>query len=372
MKVILLLFALAGPASAARAQVPPPPIDVVGNMPAQRPMLAWMPGEARCGGELVSAVMMRRPYTTLGWAYDGPPQAVSYRFRIDDTGRPLSIARDGSSHLPQTDDIGPALASTRFAAGATREDCEIIYTARRTPLEAAPVEDLISYWLNPIAGSVPGKVWNRIRPAGATCGDEPRPQPLTQVFPDFPTLSSTPGIRDWSMVAYDQDASGRPINVRIAYGTRNEALDKAAVTAMTASRYSGGARTGCLYPYRRRAGKMAAPALPDPEPLRPAGSNCPTEENWATRPALIYPEPYRRRSIEGSAIVAFDVAPWGETGNLRVLASEPSDDFGRQAMNLIRNAKKAPSASGYVGCIDRFHFVMGPTGEATVDHPARP
>lgn len=372
MKVILLLLALAGPASAALVQVPPPPVDVVGDMPAQRPMLAWMPGEVRCGGARVPVAMMRRPYTTLGWASNGPPQSVSYRFRIDDTGRPLSIVRDAGRYLPQIDDIGPALASTRFAAGAAREGCEISYTARRTPLDAAPVEDLISYSLTPIAGALPQEAWNRIRPAGATCGDEPRPQPLTQVFPDFRTLPSTPGIRDWSMVVYDQDASGRPINVRIAYGTRNQALDKAAVTAMKASRYSGGARTGCRYPYWRRAGKMAAPALPDPATLRPADSNCPVEDDWAIRPALVYPEPYRRRSIEGSAIVAFDVAPWGQTGNQRVLASEPSDDFGQQAMTLIRNAKKPPSASGYVGCIERFHFLIAPTGEATVDHPARP
>lgn len=371
MKVILLLLALASPASAVPAQVPSPPA-VVGNPQAQRPMLAWMPGEARCGGDRISVVMMRRPYTTLGWASNnGPPQSISYRFRIDDMGRPLSIERVGNAPVSQADDIGPALASTRFAAGAAQEDCEVSYTARRTPLDAAPVEDLISYSLNPIAGPLPEAGWNRIRPAGATCGDEPRPQPLTQVFPDFPTLPSTPGIRDWSMVAYDQDASGRPINVRIAYGTRNEALDKAAVTAMKASRYSGGARTGCLYPYWRMPAKMAAPALPDPETLRPAGSNCPADGDWASRPALVYPEPYRRCSIEGAAIVAFDVAPWGETGNLRVVASEPSDDFGRQAMNLIRNAKKAPSASGHVGCIERVRFVMAPTGEATVDHAAR-
>ena len=34
------------------------------------------------------------------------------------------------------------------------------------------------------------------------------------------------------------------------------------------------------------------------------------------------------RAIEGWAVIAFDVAPWGGTGNVRVVASEPAADFG--------------------------------------------
>jgi TonB family protein len=359
MRTIFWLIVAAGTASAALAQnPPPPPVFAPHAAPSERAMLAWMPGEVRCGGEAISATMMRRPLVTLAWPYQNQPASVGYRFRIDETGRPLSIKRSDSVHIPQTDDIAPSLAAARFDRGAARADCEITYAQRRTSLETAPIEDLISYSLNPIAGDLPKAGWDRIKPVGTTCLDAPRPQPLTQVFPDFNKVASTPGVRDWSMVAYDQDTDGKPTNVRIDHGTRNAALNTASVEAIKDSTYSGGARIGCRYPYWRAPGRMAAPPTPDPETLRPAGSTCPTNGDWATRPALVYPEAYRRRSIEGVAIIAFDVASWGETGNFRVLASEPSEAFGQQAISMIRAAKKAPSQMGQVGCIERLRFVM--------------
>ncbi len=98
--------------------------------------------------------------------------------------------------------------------------------------------------------------------------------------------------------------------------------------------------------------------------FRPTTSNCDaSDDTYATQPRLIYPEAYSKRSIEGWAIVAFDVAPWGELGNLRVLASQPSEDFGQQALQVLRSARKAPSQAGRVGCVDKVVFRMGPTDE---------
>ena len=371
MKTIFWLIIAAGLDSAALAQAlpPPPPVLAPHAAPPERAMLAWIPGEVRCDGEVVSAAMMRRPLVTLAWPYQNQPTSVGYRFRIDETGRPLSIKLRDSAHVPQGDDIAPSLAAARFDPGAARADCEITYAQRRTSLETAPLEDLMSYSLNRIAGDLPKAGWDRIKPVGTTCLDAPRPQPLTQVFPDFNKVASTPGVKDWSMVAYNQDADGSPTNVRIDHGTRNAALDAAAIKAMKASRYSGGARTGCRYPYWRAPGRMAAPPTPDPETLRPAGSTCPINGDWATPPALVYPDAYRRRSIEGVAIVAFDVASWGEAGNFRVLASEPSEAFGQQAMTMLRAAKKAPSQMGQVGCIERISFVMAPADTEVPDGP---
>ena len=61
-------------------------------------------------------------------------------------------------------------------------------------------------------------------------------------------------------------------------------------------------------------------------------------------------------------MVAYDVAPWGEPGNIRVLASEPAEAFGTQAGNVIRTARLAPTQAGHTGCVDRVRFVMGPEG----------
>jgi TonB family protein len=72
---------------------------------------------------------------------------------------------------------------------------------------------------------------------------------------------------------------------------------------------------------------------------------------------LRFPEPYRRRAIEGWAVVTYDVAPWGEINNIQVKASQPSADFGAQAVTVLRSARVKPGP-GAVGCVERVRFVM--------------
>ena len=333
-----------------------------------------MPGEVRCGGVVVAAMPMRRPWTSLYWSSPtaDAPKPLAFTFRIAADGRVMSIAREGVVYTPFSEDVAPSLAATRFAPGAERTGCRVSYTASRTPLAAAPVEDLISYSLNPTSGALPKAGWDRIRPQGATCLTEPRPQPLTQVYPDFRSFDGTPGVRDWSMVAYDQDADGKPTHVHVAYGTGNAALDAASVKAIAASRYSGGARTGCRYPYWHAPERLPAPAMPEEATVRPAGATCPEGRKWATRPVLRFPDAWRRRSIEGWAIVTYDVAPWGEIGNAKVVAAEPAEDFGKQAMQVLRSARLAAAPQGATGCVDRVRFVMGPVGGADTNETPPP
>ena len=83
-----------------------------------------------------------------------------------------------------------------------------------------------------------------------------------------------------------------------------------------------------------------------------------------------FPEPFRRRPFEGWAVVRYDVAPWGATGNIEVLASEPAAAFGEQAKRVIASATKAPLSSGMAGCVDRVLFRL-PEGTGTkADEPA--
>ncbi len=357
----------------------PPPVVTTDPSPS-RPLIAWMPGTIRCGDTVVTATTLRRPLTELGWSA-GPDiiKPVTLRFRIDDTGRPLSIERSGTSPAgdngdPFSQDIEPSFAASRFAPGAARTGCTIEYRLRRTQMAMTPVEDLVSYTISPVSGPLPKAGWDRIRSedgTGGDCFDPPRAQPLVSVLPDFARLPATPGVRDWTLVGYDLDRSGRPIRLRTLHGTGNAALDAAGLKAMRGSRFASGPRTGCRYPYWKAASRLVAPAMPDPATLQPAGGTCPANTGWATPPRLTYPEPYRRRSVEGWAIIAYDVAPWGEPGNARVLASEPSADFGQRALRIIGSARKPASAVGGSGCVDAVRFVMGPEAPAA-DDPASP
>ncbi len=344
--------------------VPPPPVvSIAGDQrPSSRQMLAWNPGEVRCDGVAIDGAALR-PAVEIAFFDPQRVRAVSYHFTIDAAGRTHSIARDTSEFSPIGQDIGPALAASRFAAGTKRENCLIEYVPKFDTLASVPIADLVAYSIHPAGPKLPKEGWDRIGAVG-NCRDRPRPAPLLSGHPEFLKLKATPGARDWSLVGYDTDADGRPVEVRIAYGTGNDELDAAAKEAIRVSRFTGGARTGCLHPYWRSAGTLPAPAAPAEEQMRPANAVCPAKVEWASRPTTQYPPAYRKRAIEGWAIVAFDTAPWGEVGNVKVLDAQPSADFGQQAMTIVRSGRVAPSAQGASGCVETVKFLMPVSGQA--------
>lgn len=349
--------------------VPPAP-PVVPSWRASQQMLSWNPGEVRCDGVAVDGTAVRRPAVEMAVLDPQRNKAMSYRFAIDATGRTRSIVRENGEPTPFGQDVGPALAASRFPAGAKRENCQISYAPKFDPLRSAPIADLVAYSIHPTGQKLPQEGWDRFGTPG-NCRDKPRPSTLLRAYPDFSKVRSTPGARDWSLVAYDTDAEGRPIDARIAHGTGNAELDAAAVEAVRASRFTGGARTGCLYPYWRAAGKLAAPGRPAEEQMRPANAVCPAKVEWATRPTTYYPPAYRKRGIEGWAIVSFDIAPWGEVSNVKVLDAQPSADFGQQATFIVRSGRVAPSAQGASGCVETVKFMM-PAGDQAVEEDERP
>jgi len=372
MKILLSgLAATALLAPQAQALSTPPPPPIIDDQPVGAPLqwLKWTPGEVRCGGQAVAPVAMGQPAGRFGFVPEGAPTQQRYRFRIDAAGRPLTIVQDSMMTFSQVagDDPGAVLAVSRFPAGPARSDCTIAFVAQGTPIDAAPPGDLMAYSISSMFGRMSAPAWKRITPAGSTCFDTPRPAPLIRVLPDFDALPATPGVKDWSMVGYDLDAKGRPTQVRIVEGTGNRALDAASVKAIQGSRFTGGARTACLYPFWRKPAPVASPESPDKASLRPEGSNCPADRPWAVMPKLIYPAAYRQRGIEGWAAIAYDVAPWGETGNIRVLASEPATAFGQQAIQIVRLARKAPSQESATGCVEIVRFVIGKDDAAADD-----
>jgi TonB family protein len=75
---------------------------------------------------------------------------------------------------------------------------------------------------------------------------------------------------------------------------------------------------------------------------------------------FIFAENVRRRGIEGWAVVPFDVAQWGQTNNVRIVAAEPASGFGEAARAIVQQSARRPAPYGYTGCLEQVRFVMPP------------
>jgi TonB family protein len=181
---------------------------------------------------------------------------------------------------------------------------------------------------------------------------------LLRAFPDFEKIPVTAGRSDWSMVQFDIDAAGKPISLRTYGTTGNKALDKASLKAVAQSRFTTGAKRGCIYPYWRRGDTLAAPEGKEIAAYRSEDSDCPQPVEWKSQPTLMYPENFRRRGIEGWAVIAFDLAPWGAVGNAKVVAAEPAAEFGEAAQRIVLGSAAASSKKGYSNCVVRVRYAM--------------
>ncbi|WP_374408271.1 energy transducer TonB [Pelagerythrobacter sp.] len=363
---IAISLALAsGATGTAAARTPPPPIvasPVAGEN--QRLLLTWRAGEARCNDGVAQPEALRRPLNRLVLEGGLKPEAVTYGFEIDSRGRTRSIAKIGEGNDRMVDDVAPALAASRFALGRARAGCIVTFTPETASLSAAPVPELVSYTMNPGAQRLPREASERIGGDG-NCIERPFPAPLLRAYPDFEAIRRTPGARDWAMVGYDLDAAGAPIATRIVTGTGNAALDQAALEAVGDSRFTEGSRTGCRYPYWLAPAVLEAPAMPSRDaPEMAESAACSDRAGFTQPPRLILPDAYRRRAIEGWAIVRYDVATWGDIGNVEVIDAQPSEDFGKQAVQMLAMAKLPASTSGMTGCVDRVLFQMPTRGRS--------
>ena len=379
MSIIVAAVSLAG-AVQTLPQVVVQPVPaapgVRAGAPPEQQLLRWVMSPALCGGGrdgLTAQPLVRAPDPQLGVGWDIASQrhSLTLDFRIDASGRPLSIVRRAVSengYVPDSQDVMPAFAASRFRQGGERTGCTVTFTASLTPIAAAPLADVMAYAVFPTGGRTRA-IGERLRAAGGDCFD-PAPAVLLRAFPEFKRLPEQPGYPSWSMTGYDLDSAGKPVRVRTLAGTGTPGLDAAARASVARSRFERGARTGCSYPYYKTATRLPPPVAPEEDAVRPAGATCPRDHVWDRKPVLSYPSAYSRRSIEGWAMIAYDVAPWGQTGNVRVLQAEPTADFGDAAMQMIRNATFGPGGSGYVGCVDRVLYRMRKPGLPVPDAAA--
>lgn len=363
-----MIAILAAATALPMQQVPPPPPPPVVSTGNGRQLIAWHPGEAQCGDAAVRFADRVTPFVAMGWIDESAPiPPLTATFRIDATGRPLGIKLDGSGYRPFSADVAPALAASRSSTKVPLDRCRIVYTASHGPLESATIEQIRAFAIAPTDrpdGLTMVDVFHRTYPAGSDCFD-PSPQVLLRGFPRFDTLPLSPGRIEWSMTGFDIDAAGKPVNIATVDGTHVAPLDAGSRQAVADSRFAGGPRHGCVFPYYRRPSIVAAPEAPDKAAFSKASATCPDHAEWVKLPLGTIPPAFERRNINGWAIVGYDVAPWGDTGNIAVLASEPAADFGDTAAEIVRQGRRATSATGYTGCVERIIF------HAAVEEAAR-
>lgn len=252
------------------AQTPPPVVVPIPPPPAASPnraepqLVTWSAGPILCAGQPIAPTLPPRPLPSAGASLAGRSgeSVVRLAFSIDARGRPLGITSPSGFHTVDTSDLGPALAASRFAAGASRTDCAVWFTPTRMPFAAADVAEVMGFTVLPTGSRPIRAAWDRVQPAGTTCL-APQPQALNRAFPEFRKIPQAPGTFSWTMVGFDVDAKGEPVNVRRVAGTGNAVLDRESVAAVERSRFEEAARQGCLYPYWRRGDNLTAPDSPE-------------------------------------------------------------------------------------------------------------
>lgn len=375
-----MLTLLAAAAQTATILVPPPapprsPTHLAPpaiQTPPYRPHLVDYEGAtAQCGGQVVAPLSAVAPFTQIARIGIDPPRSYEMGFTIGEDGRPLGItqrvaASGPKGYVPGTD-LAPALSLWRFPASAAGAACTMTFTARSIPFDRAAPVDL--YRVAALRMANPSEfqtVMQQIRKSG-DCAGPGRPRMLLRAYIDDRRIPQTPGVPSYAVASFDVDADGVPQNPGIVASDGNRVLEAAASDAAGRSRYVGNApRTRCTIPFRRAATEpVPAPPMP-PKAAYPEG-RCPEPVRWARPLNLEFPDAFRRRAIEGWAIVRYDLAPWGATGAVTVLASEPAADFGEQARRMIIAARAEAAPNGARGCIARVQYRMAGTDDGDDD-----
>ena len=344
----------------------PPPVENRGPSDTAPQLIALRPGAVMCSGIVEEPVGRELPIPTAQRLFSTEPiRPITLAFSIDASGRPIDI-RDtvGTRRQPWIDasDAVPALAAWRFAPGAPRRRCTLTYTVDHLHAPDVPIEDAYRAFAFRRGNSPDMAPFYRLTiPAGSDCFD-PFPAYRMQAYPPYDRLGQRPGTVSYAMIGYDVNRHGQTRRVRLLGGDRDAPLARAALRAIRKTRFVPDARHGCALPFRMypRA-PLAAPPAPPVEQYRTADADCegvPT--GWVSMPPLVFPPGFTRRSIEGWAIIRFDVAPWGATGDVSVAAAEPAAAFGEAAKSIIASATKAPSKRGFSGCVEMVKFKMRP------------
>lgn len=311
--------------------------------------------EVRCGNVAVAPVRAFDLPPQAGAAHAPGGQPVSIRFTLDSEGRALNIT--GGDAAAQA-----ALAGLRFPAEA-RSGCVLEISYAPVPLDQAPLDLLARYYaVTRTSGRVRQAVQAKLASPGRDC--RPLRAPKTVSHPDFRIGATPPGGQDWTVVRWNIDAQGRSTGVETLASSGDAAFDAEARRAIAETVVrEGEAVTGCVYNVFRRGAALPAPErAPAPDDRLAA---CPEAAARRFRPGPdAYPEPFRRRGVEGWALVRFDLASWGQVGAVHVLEAQPASAFGDAARTMVARGRAEPGFDGAVRCVVPIVFRM-PGGGAS-------
>jgi len=348
-------------AAPATPNAPPPPIQAASRLEAV--LLDFVPGAVDCGGANVRAVSTADPLP-VGMML--PPGSrlpdVELSFHLASDGRPLDIGTPksvpGTGVFLNTRDLPAALSLWRFASGGRERKCTIRFALRQQPMATARVDGVYRFAALIRSGDTAEReAMARIRPAD--CVGRGTPTVLLRGYPDYQKLPPMPGAPAYSVVAFDIDSAGVPVNVGTLTGSGQAQLDEASRDAVARSRFGeGDARERCTLPFVQwPRPPVEAPEDMNLEALRPEGASC-GDVKWAAPPRGDYPIAFQRRAIEGWAIVRFDLTDAGRPVKPVVVASAPAAAFGENALASVYGARAEGLGVAQTGCVERVRYRM--------------
>ncbi|AQR62658.1 hypothetical protein BZG35_14120 [Brevundimonas sp. LM2] len=285
------------------------------------------------------------------------------QFSIDPDGRPVDLRplNDGRALSDFRDrasvqEAQAALAVSRFPAEA-RANCRMVVQRDFLPISEATPAQLVQAF-GPSSGQDPGTQAVRSALVGQWGDCSTRRRPRLASYPDPRAGSPTPGQRVWSVTRFDIGPDGATARVETAGSSGDPAFDAETRRAVGETRFfEGGSDTGCFTRFGRHGATLAAPAMP-PLPTDPL-QDCPSEIEQAFRPGrLNYPTIMQSRGVEGWARVRYDLAPWGQVGNVAVIDAQPSAVFGDAAHAIVAQGRSDGAFKAAIRCVSVVQFRM--------------
>ncbi|WP_395944565.1 TonB family protein [Brevundimonas sp.] len=329
-----------------------------------------LPSASATCGDVAVQPLVAEEFAPTAFTRGGPVSDGLLDFSIADDGRTLDIRPVQPSSIPVgvRDNAAPqaVLAGWRFPAEA-HKDCRLTIRWRTLPLAQAETDtsDLMKLFaVSQTTRPIRQAVALRLGGDGADCGDRwGGRRPSLVSYPDFLTgRRPSPGARTWTIVRWNIDAAGEFTDVETLGSSGDADLDAETRRAISdSSAKPGPARKGCVANYYRWGEPLPAPPLPPEDQRKDPLQNCPAEigERFKARRDLIYPAAFSQRSIEGWALVRFDIAPWGAIGNVEVIESQPAAAFGDDARRMVQGSTATPAFNAGIRCVVPVRYRMG-------------
>lgn len=333
--------------------------------------------EIACGGRAIRPTYAEdlRIEATRPLSTEKPATALSFSVSQDGRTRdirPLPVERPSDivviPNRLASDQDQAVLAAWRFADGP-HDDCRLTIRYVAKTVAQADKGDLFRYFaVTRTRGPMRDAVAARLAGAQADCGGDRRGNraPRNVSFPDNKVgQRPPPGGRAWTVLRWNIDAQGRSVDVETLGSSGDTAFDAETRRAVSETVVEGGAPLrGCVYNFYRNGERLPAPEMPQrqDDPLK----DCPAEVDarfQARAAPESFPAAFRERGVEGWAVVRFDLATWGQVGNVEVVDAQPAAAFGDAARRMIQSGRAAPADTAAVRCTVPIRYIMPGDGQ---------